>query len=364
VNALKRLEIIGKRLLAIVVALLLWRPGRKARARARLTGMRRVLLVRIDERVGEALLTTPLFRALKSLPKPPIVEVLVHPRVARVLEGHPEIDVLRTFHPRERLWGPLSKSIRALRRERFDVVVNCASWADPSVGPAIVSRLIGAHGVVVGPAVKPVGALSDVAVEPRTDTRHEARQRLHLLSPLGVTDESVPLSFRPLPADPVVQAVRADVGGRPYAVVNPGGRLGVRRVPPEVFRAAARLLVEHGVVPLVTWGPGEEALARETAQDLPGARIAPPTTIDQLAALMSAAALTVCNNTGPMHLSVAVGTPTLAFFLNMEMGRWGHPDAPHRMVDLTPCVDRAAAAEAAVRAQLADLRLDLTAKSP
>ena len=71
----------------------------------------------------------------------------------------------------------------------------------------------------------------------------------------------------------------------------------------------------------------------------PGSELAPPTDLDALAALMRAAGLTVCNNTGPMHLSVAVGAPTLAFFLRMDRERWGHPQPPHAMVDFTDAAD-------------------------
>jgi ADP-heptose:LPS heptosyltransferase len=54
---------------------------------------------------------------------------------------------------------------------------------------------------------------------------------------------------------------------------------------------------------------------------------------------MRTAGLTVSNNTGPMHLSVAVGAPTLGLFLRMDMERWGHSYPPHQMLDLTPIVD-------------------------
>ncbi len=361
---LKRLEIFGKYVLAVLVSALLWRPWRRARAHRKLTRARRVLLVRIDNRVGEALLTTPLLGALKALPEAPRVELLVHPKAARVLRGHPQLDALHTFEPRQRILGPLSPAIRALRRQRYDVVVNCASWADPSVGPGIVARLIGAHSAVVGPAIWPVGALFDVPVAPRSDTRSETRQRLHLLSPLQVDETHAPMSFRPVADDEVVRNARDAAGGRPYAVINPGGRLGWRRVPAEVFSAAARSLLQLGVVPLITWGPGEESLARETALGAEGAVVAPPTDIDQLAALMAGARLTVCNNTGPMHLSVAVGTPTLGLFLHMEMARWGHLDAPHRMIDLTGVGDREAEVAREVRRLLDSSRLDLRTKSP
>jgi ADP-heptose:LPS heptosyltransferase len=62
--------------------------------------------------------------------------------------------------------------------------------------------------------------------------------------------------------------------------------------------------------------------------------------LDELASLMREARLTVCNNTGPMHLAVAVGSPTLAFFFHIELERWAHARPPHRMVDLTRHVQR------------------------
>ncbi|XXF80566.1 glycosyltransferase family 9 protein [Myxococcaceae bacterium GXIMD 01537] len=336
----KRLEVWAKLALAVVASALLWRPGRKRPAGAPLPPPRKVLLVRPDNRVGEALLTTPLLRTLKSALGPaPEVHVLVHSKVARVLDGHPDADAVIAFD-RRRLWlGALAPGIRALRRQRYDVVVDCANWSAPSVTSAIVSRLAGPHAVVIGPRVWPVHYLASLSVPTRQGTRREAVQRAHLLTPLaegGVVDS---LSFREPRISPEFRAYLEAGAGSPRAVVNPGGRLGWRRIPPEAFAAAARALVAAGRVPIITWGPGEEALARAVVDGASGAQLAPATNLDELAALMRAAGLTVCNNTGPMHLSVAMGVPTLGLFLRMDMERWGHPDAPHRMVDLTPVVD-------------------------
>lgn len=336
---IKRLEIFAKLALAFLAAVLLWRPGRRRRLESALRAPRKILLVRVDNRVGEALLTTPLFRAVRTLPGRPAVDVLVHPKAARVLERHPDVDRVLTLDPAERKWGPFSGRIRALRSEGYDVVVNCASWEAPSVGPAIAARLIGADAVVIGPDLWPIRFLSDVPVPAIPGERGEARQRLHLLAPLGADTGDAQLSYGEPPPDSVVEGVVSQLGGRPFAVINPGGRLGARRVAPEVFGAAARELSARGIVPLVTWGPGETSLAQRVVTLAPGAVFAPPTNIDQLAGLMRQARLTVCNNTGPMHLSVSVGTPTLALFLHMELGRWGHPYPPHRMVDLTGVSD-------------------------
>ncbi len=335
---LKRLEWFAKNALAIVLAVLLWRPGRRTRARRALgSGLRgRVLLVRPDNRVGEALLLTPVLDALAA--QGFAVHALVHAKVRRVLEGHPRVT---------KLWsdGPRLPLLRALRAERFEVVIDCGNWAVSSVTAAVLARLAGPHAVVLGPSHLPAGWLMDVAVAPRSDTRNEGLQRAHLASALVGELERASLSFRATPAS--TQAPAA-----PYAVINPGGRLGYRRVDPTLFAVAARVALERGVTPLVTWGPGEEALADEVCALEPRAMRAPPTSLDQLASLMRGATFAVCNNTGPMHLSVACGCRTLALFLHMDVERWGHPSAPHVMLDLTPVPEagRATAVESAVRA--------------
>ena len=335
----KRLELWAKLALALVASALLWRPGRRPKVGSSLPSPRRVLLVRIDNRVGEALLTTPLLSTLKAAQPPPEVHVLVHSKVARVLLGHPEADRIIPFD-RRLLWlGPLAPGVRALRRERYDVVVDCANWSTPSVTSAIISRLIGPRSLVIGPRMWPVHYLHSLSVPARSDTTREAVQRVHLLSPLVQGAPREALSFRSPNLSEKFRAWLEAGSGTPRAVVNPGGRLGWRRIPPEAFASAARALIASGRTPIVTWGPGEEELARTVVAAAPGAQIAPPTSIDELAALMRAAGLTVCNNTGPMHLSVATGAPTLGLFLRMDMARWGHDFPPHRMVDLTPVVD-------------------------
>lgn len=323
---MKKVEWLAKNLLAMLVAALCWRPGRRQRRQLALSSCTsgRVLLVRIDNRVGEALLTTPLIDALAA--RGFTVEALVHPRVRRVLEGHPHL---------ARIWNFSKdfKTLRLLRGERFTVVVNCGNWEIESVTSAIVARLAGPHGIVVGPANFPSGWLMDVPIVAREGARSEALQRLHLVSPLAGQRDHAPLSFRP------VAKVSFAPQGR-YCVINPGGRLGYRRVPTSVFAQAARVVAQLGVIPLVTWGPGEEALADEVvAAGGANALRAPATDLDQLASLMHGAVATICNNTGPMHLSVAVGCPTLAFFLRMQIDRWGHAYQPHQMVDLTELIE-------------------------
>lgn len=330
----KQLEGTGKRGLARLAALAFRRPSPPLPA-----GIRRVLLVRIDDRVGEALLTTPLAAALKRLRPEPAVDVLVHRKAARVLEGHPAVDRILTLDRRLLGLGALAPGIRAARSEGpWDVVIDCGNWEVPAVTSALVSRLVAADARVIGPAVAPTGALHDVPVPPRGDTGSELAQRLHLLSPLLEPPRLLP-TFRAPRVDEVLRPFLQRVAATPHAVLVPGGRLEWRRIPPELFAVAARTLAALGRAVIVAWGPGEEELARAVVAGAPGARLAPPTDLDGLAALLANAGCTVSNNSGPMHLSVAVGAPTLALFLKMDPERWGYAETPHAVLDLTPLVD-------------------------
>ncbi|HSP18066.1 MAG TPA: glycosyltransferase family 9 protein, partial [Myxococcaceae bacterium] len=332
----KRLEGTGKRALARVAALAFRRP-----AGALPSGVRRVLLVRIDDRVGQALLMTPLATALKRLRPTPDVDLLVHQRTARVLEGHPDMDRLFALDRRFLALGALAPGIRAVRSAGpWDVVVDCGNWEIPGVTSALVSRLVAGTARVIGPAVAPTGPLHDVAVPARPDTQSELAQRLHLLSPLLDPPALLPTFRAPRVPDslvPVLDQVRAG----PHAVLVPGGRLGWRRIPPELFAVAGRALAELGRTVVVAWGPGEEELAASVVAAVPGAQLAPPTDLDGLAALLAAARCTVCNNSGPMHLSVAVGAPTLALFLRMDPERWGYLERPHAVLELTSVLENA-----------------------
>ena len=276
-----------------------------------------------------------MLSTLKSRRPTPQVDVLVHPRVLRVLAGHPELDQLVPFERRLLALGPLAPSIRSLRRARYDVIFNCGNWTTPSVTSAVIARLAGPRSAIVGPKTWPTSWLHSVSVLPRADTVEEVAQRVHLLSVLPGHVPSDRISFRkPRPREEF-RPFAAELVGTEYGVLYPGGRLGWRRIPPEIFRCAAQALRDLQIRPIVAWGPGEKQIATLVAEKVEGAWVAPATDLDDLAALMQSSRLCICNNTGPMHLAVAVGAPTLGLFYRMDSARWGHSYPPHRMIDLT-----------------------------
>ncbi len=318
---------LARRLLVLLARLLLPpRPGGGGVPR-------KVLVIRTDERVGNVLLTIPLLRALRrGLPQAEIVFLHAASK-ASLVRGLPYADRLVPFEKKlffRRPWRFFAL-LTGLRRERFDVVIEAGHYHAFSLTAALLARAIGA-GRTVGHDRGDARALLDVVVLAPPGVVHDVSVKLALLAPLGVPPAGLELET-PLGADPAsreearAQLAAAGVGGARVLVVNPGARKADRRWAPERYAAAAsRLAARFDLAPLVIWGPGEEDLARAVAAAAgPRARIAPPTDLRQLSALLREAALVLTNDTGPMHLAVAAGAPTVAVFLVGDHERWGHP---------------------------------------
>ena len=80
---------------------------------------------------------------------------------------------------------------------------------------------------------------------------------------------------------------------------------------------AAHLATEHQLAAFISWGSDQErddARAVAELSQCSSVHVMPPTGLDELATTIAQARLFVGNDTGPMHLAVAVGTPVVAVF--------------------------------------------------
>jgi ADP-heptose:LPS heptosyltransferase len=165
---------------------------------------------------------------------------------------------------------------------------------------------------------------------------------------LGVPVEGAPRFA--LPAWPAAEAwvdrlwatERIDPAG-PLCVIHPAARWVTKRWPADRFAAVADRVAEAGWRVAIVAGAAqrEEAAAvgrlfRHGAIDLVGR-----TSLPQLAVLLRRATVLVTNDSGPMHLAAAVGTPVVAIFGPTDPRRIGPYGAGHTVlsasVDCSPC---------------------------
>lgn len=108
---------------------------------------------------------------------------------------------------------------------------------------------------------------------------------------------------------------RRRLGDGPVIGLFPGSNAPARRWPAERFAAVARAAADRGARVVVMGGASERAVTSRVAAAARGALDAGGATdLPGLAALLSVCHLVVTNDTGPMHLAGAVGTPTVTLW--------------------------------------------------
>jgi ADP-heptose:LPS heptosyltransferase len=85
--------------------------------------------------------------------------------------------------------------------------------------------------------------------------------------------------------------------------------------PQERQTAFAQLCATRGLPLVLVWGsPAERQLAEAIVAACPATRMAPTTSIPQLAGLIAQARVLVSGDTGPLHLGLALGVPAVGLF--------------------------------------------------
>jgi len=115
--------------------------------------------------------------------------------------------------------------------------------------------------------------------------------------------------------------------------VHIGGR-GQKRWPVERFASlAGKLIEDHDAKVVIFWGPGEKTLLEAIPEDRSrGLYLAPALGVRELASHVQRCTAFISGDTGPMHLALALGTPTVAIFRQPNYERYGGRGDMNRVV--------------------------------
>ncbi|WP_234390879.1 glycosyltransferase family 9 protein [Nocardia suismassiliense] len=148
---------------------------------------------------------------------------------------------------------------------------------------------------------------------------HEVDRWCRLLEYAGIDADPAALRL-PEPREPAAESN--------VVVIHPGAAHPARRWPADHFARVARELGADGHRVVVTGSRSEMPLAAAVAEQAglpPTAVYAGRTGLTELAALVAAAALVVCGDTGVGHLATAFGTPSVLVFGPTPPRHWGPP---------------------------------------
>jgi lipopolysaccharide heptosyltransferase II len=182
---------------------------------------------------------------------------------------------------------------------------------------------------------------------------HQIYEYLHLAAALGANPEPLPPQL--FVSSDEIEAAKRKFGlekiTQPVFGLNPGAEYGpAKRWPVERFIAAAREIQNRtNCVWLIFGGKGDAPIANQIASQLPSTNshllnLAGKTSLRELMALLKLCRVLLTNDSGPMHVAAALGTPVVVPFgsTSPELTGPGLPGDPrHRLlksdVPCSPC---------------------------
>ncbi|EAX46506.1 glycosyl transferase, family 9 [Thermosinus carboxydivorans Nor1] len=314
---------------------------------------KRVVLIRLSS-IGDVLHCTPVAKALKTACPACHLTWVVGEGPADVLVANPYIDELYVW-PRER-WernlqsGRLGEARRLWRHLGEDLGCRPFDVALDVHGlflSGLVTSATGAPRRIGLGGTREFNWLFMTEQAPKlADDVHVIQQYLSILRPLGIRTADYNMTLC-LTREAVAFADRflAAHGVEPDEVlvaINPVTTWPAKNWPPASFAAvAAALGVDCRI--LLTGGPRDKEVTAYIAQQAGTACIdaAGSTTLLELAALLARCRVVLTGDTGPLHMAVALGVPTVSIFGPTDPRKYG-PLTPGHVIlqgeaDCAPC---------------------------
>jgi heptosyltransferase-2 len=285
---------------------------------------RNILVIKLVGLGDTVLMLTPLARLRREFPGARIT-ALVTPLSQGILAVQPQVDetiVFDVFGADRGLMG-LLKVIRLIRRKGFDCVIDFEQYFHLT---SILAYLTGARtrlGLYFDGSPRKGVFTGAVRSDP---DRHMVDSYMRLLEPLGIAAEPVEELERVHVPDEDYRPVEAWLEG--HGIGSDDVLVGMHpgsgpRAPAKRWGAAryaeiiTRLRSEYRARVIITGDAGEKDLAASIV-DLAGGEgvydASGEFSIRQTAALLKKCRLFISNDTGPMHIAAAVGTPTIGIF--------------------------------------------------
>jgi lipopolysaccharide heptosyltransferase II len=291
---------------------------------------RKILCVRVDN-MGDVLMSTPAIRALKETFNAEIT-LLASNSGSEIAAHIPEIDRVILFDaPWVKTYGEpptgqsLLKMAQRLRAEAFDAAIIFTVYSQNPLPAAMLTFLAGIPLRLAHSHENPYALLTDWVPDPEPQKliRHEVRRQLDLVATVGAHTDDERLSLRTTPAiqERMVGLLAAQGidPSEPWLILHPGVSEERRRYSEDGFIEVGRALSQELACRILVTGVGREAsIVQRVAEGIGSAAVplAGMLSLAELIHLIELAPLLIANNTGPIHMAAALGTPVVDVYAN------------------------------------------------
>ncbi|MBI5632103.1 MAG: lipopolysaccharide heptosyltransferase II, partial [Nitrospirae bacterium] len=309
------------------------------------------VLVRGVNWIGDAVMTIPALRALKrSLPDAQLC-LLIKPWVAPLFEMDPDIDEIILYTDEYQGFAGKIRLAGRLKVYGFDSAILFQNAFDAAwiAFLARIKRRIG-----YSRDGRRLLLTDPVECDARARELHHVDYYLNLVSKAGFNGRpDLPWLF--LLTEERIRARRLLEGlRRPVVALNPGAAYGSskRWLPERFAEVANRVITELNGSVLLLGGPKEAGIADDILKHITPSVVTPAslmnlsgrTALRELMAIIAESDVLVTNDSGPMHIGYAVGTPLVAIFGSTSpehTGPVGRTDiVVRKSIACSPCFER------------------------
>jgi len=292
---------------------------------------KRILVVRTDK-IGDVVLSTPVIKNLRRYFPNSYIAMMVSPHTKELIEGNPYLDevIIYDKENKHKGWFASLRFSRYLKKKRFDLAI----ILHPTNRVHLVTFFAGIP-KRVGYNRKLGFLLTDrIPHNKQLGQKHESEYNLDLLRYLGLKDLENQI-FVPIKeeAKKYVDKLLEKQGIREddfLIAVHPSATCPSKRWPPERFAELCDKLKEkYNLKILVVAGPKDTDLAQKLINMMKekAINLAGKLSLGELAYLLKRCRLFISNDSGPVHICSAVGTPVISIFGRNQAGlsplRWG-----------------------------------------
>ena len=308
------------------------------------------ILVRATNWLGDAVISLPALRALRTRFPEASITVLARPSVAPLYEGERSINhvIPLTGAPGARDWGSKWHMAGMLRKEKFDLAVLLPNSFESAaiIWLSGIGRRVGyardGRSVLLTDAT-PVPLAGEIP-------RHERYYYLELLRRAGLLANNTIPEVTEILLDDLNAARQRGAAlfthrgmALPVIGVSPGAAYGgAKRWVPERFAAAAKEIAARSVASIAIFGSASEReLCEQVARACGGRNLAGSTTLREFIDMTAACSLCLANDSGAMHIAAATGVPCVTVFGPTDETATGPVGATARLirepVECAPC---------------------------
>lgn len=292
----------------------------------------KILVTRTD-RIGDLVLTTPIFKALREKFPKAWIAALVFPEHREVVKGNPCLDEVILYDKKgsERNWWGQIRFAGNLRTKKFDVVIHCHG-----TNRMHVAGWLAGIPVRIGYARRAPWALTRVhPYNKKEGKKRETEYLFELLEPLGIQpprkiDTFFPVTERATRSLENLVLFHKIPQDRPWRVLSPSASDTTKMWPAKCFgELATRLFQKQPCVFLAIGRREDRPIVEELKKNTsaPVFDLSGRLSLGMLGALLKKSAVLISNDSGPVHIAASVGAPVVSIFGRYEPGlgpnRWG-----------------------------------------